>query len=60
MDIRYKEVKFDKWCSSCKYEKNKFADKGVSNEFQHPCGECLESQNCVRENSTKPRYWEKA
>ena len=58
MNVRYKEVRFDKWCQSCKHKKNRFSNEGVSDEYQHPCGECLEAIYSMREGSEKPEYWE--
>ena len=58
MDADLKEVRFDKWCSKCKHYANKFADKGVSGEFQKPCGECMLPLYCMRRGTEKPVYWE--
>lgn len=44
----YKEVYFDQYCKTCKYEKQE--------EKKSPCNECLE--NPVNLQSVKPVYWE--
>lgn len=43
-----KEVRFDQWCSKCKYEK--------CPEWEDPCDICLE--NPSNEWSHKPVYFE--
>ena len=43
----YKEVRFDQYCKTCKYEKLK--------EDESPCYECLE--NPVNVYSHKPVCW---
>ena len=58
-DAILKEVRFDKWCGSCKHRMNHFPGMGVSSEFQRPCCKCLESVNAMREGTDKPVYWEK-
>ena len=57
MEITFKEVRYDKWCPKCKHWPNKFGDKGVTAEFQHPCGECLEASNAMQDGTEKPVYW---
>mgnify|MGYP007101829091 CR=1 FL=1 len=42
------EVKFDKYCKDCTYEKKK--------ETKDPCNECLAI--CARKDSRKPLYFE--
>ena len=58
MEIENKIVRFDKWCYKCKHFANKFPKAGVSSEFQHPCGECLQPENAMRDGTEKPLYWE--
>lgn len=48
MEDNYKEVYFDKYCKTCKYE-------NVAEEME-PCHECLE--NPVNLYSHKPVKWE--
>lgn len=48
MDTTIKEVDFEKWCKTCKYEKRE--------EEEDPCWDCLDQP--WRENSTKPIEWE--
>lgn len=48
-DEYYKEVKFDKYCETCKYEK--------LSEVKDPCNECLEYG--MREGTEKPLYFAK-
>lgn len=48
MENDYKEVYFDQYCKTCKYEK--------TNENAYPCDECLEEPANV--NSHKPVKWE--
>lgn len=59
-ESRLKEVRYDKWCKSCRHYNNRFAVRDVSGEFQYPCCDCLEPVNGVRELSEKPIYWEEA
>ena len=47
-DEYHKEVKFDKYCKACKYEK--------LSEVKDPCNECLEYG--MREGTEKPLYFE--
>lgn len=47
MEIINKEVRFDRWCSKCKYKNLK--------ENEDPCWDCLDEP--VNENSTKPLYF---
>lgn len=49
MDDGYKEVYFDQYCKTCKYEKIP--------EAKEPCYECL--TNPVNLYSHKPVKWEK-
>ena len=49
MDDSYKEVYFDQYCKTCKYEK--------TSEAKKPCYECL--TNPVNLYSHKPVNWEK-
>lgn len=49
MEEDYKEVLFDKYCSTCKY-------CDLDEKFD-PCNECLESPMIL--NSEKPTMWEK-
>ena len=57
-DSRFKEVRFDKYCSACKHYAQKYpnADPPVSWEAQEPCNTCLETG--MREGTEKPEYWE--
>ena len=48
MNIIYKEVDFNRYCSTCNHEGTDEKDK--------PCNECLE--NPVNEFSDKPVMWE--
>lgn len=48
MDEDYKEVRFDKYCASCKYKN--------LDEKCDPCNECLESGMNI--GSSKPVNWE--
>jgi len=48
MDESYKEVYFDKYCKTCKHEK----EKG----YETPCEECLD--NPTNLYSHKPVNWE--
>ena len=48
MEDVYKEVRFDKFCKTCKNEK--------TSEQDDPCYECL--HNPVNLYSEKPVYWE--
>lgn len=59
-DINLKEVRFEKWCGSCKHRMNHFPGMGVTNEYQRPCSRCLETVNSVNEGTDRPVYWEKA
>lgn len=45
-----KEVRFDKWCRSCKYR--------FRNETEDPCNNCLD--NPSNEDSTKPVEYKKS
>lgn len=45
-----KEVRFDKWCKSCKYRFRK--------ETEDPCNDCLNEPS--NENSTKPILYVKS
>lgn len=47
MDVEYKEVDFEKYCKTCKYEKLE--------GFQSPCNECLE--NSMNIQTSKPTEW---
>lgn len=49
MDVEYKEVDFEKYCKTCKYEK--------LDGFQSPCNECLE--NSMNIQTSKPTEWVK-
>lgn len=42
-----KEVRFDKWCKTCKHQDKKLGE---------PCESCLEIG--MREGTYKPEYWE--
>lgn len=48
MDVEYKEVDFEKYCKTCKYEK-------LEEKFD-PCNECLDEP--VNLQSGKPVRWE--
>lgn len=48
MEDAYKEVYFDKYCGTCKYEKTEEADD--------PCDECLNNPNNLY--SHRPVKWE--
>lgn len=48
MDETYKEVYFDQYCKTCKYEN--------LNDAEDPCNECLD--NFANLNSHKPVNWE--
>ena len=49
-DADYKEVRFDIYCSTCKY-------KDLDEKF-NPCNECLDDH--MIPNSCKPIKWEEA
>lgn len=48
MENEYKEVRFDQFCKTCKYEK--------LDEAKDPCNECLE--DFMNLYSSKPVNWE--
>lgn len=48
MEYEYKEVYFDEYCKSCKYEKEP--------ETDNPCAECLDEPSNL--HSHKPVRWE--
>ena len=48
MENEYKEVRFDQFCKTCKYEK--------LDEVKDPCNECLE--DFMNLYSSKPVNWE--
>lgn len=55
-ELRYKEVRFDKWCEKCKHYAHKFPKEKFSFEAQDPCNTCL---SCgMRRGSEKPVNWE--
>ena len=56
MEVNLKEVRFDKWCSTCKHFEHKFPKANFSFEAQDPCHNCLEIG--MRKGSEKPKYWE--
>lgn len=58
MESDLKEVRFDKWCESCKHYPHKYPNEDFSFEAQEPCASCLEAENAMREGSEKPEYWE--
>lgn len=58
MEVSLKEVRFDKWCESCKHYAHKFPKESFSFEAQEPCTTCLEAENAMREGTEKPEYWE--
>ena len=58
MESDLKEVRFDKWCTSCKHYAHKFPKESFSFEAQEPCATCLEAENAMREGTEKPEYWE--
>lgn len=43
----FKEVRFDKYCKTCKHEKKK--------DFEDPCNECL--TYFMRKGTEKPEFW---
>jgi len=51
-----KEVRFDKYCKTCKHYAHKFPNEDFSFEAQEPCNTCLEVG--MREGTEKPEYWE--
>ena len=55
-DSELKEVRFDKYCKTCKHYANKFPNEDFSFEAQEPCNTCLEVG--MREGTEKPEYWE--
>lgn len=55
-DSELKEVRFDKYCKTCKHYAHKFPDEDFSFEAQEPCNTCLEVG--MREGTEKPEYWE--
>lgn len=57
-ELRYKEVRFDKWCEKCKHYAHKFPKEKFSFEAQEPCCSCLDAENAMREGTEKPEYWE--
>ena len=58
MEADLKEVRFDKWCESCKHYVHKYPNEDFSFEAQEPCATCLEAENAMREGTEKPEYWE--
>lgn len=58
MESYLKEVRFDKWCPSCKHYDHKYPKEDFSFEVQEPCATCLEAENSMREGTEKPEYWE--
>ena len=50
-----KEVRFDKWCKSCKHREIDVANVDISKTTE-PCNSCLEIG--MREGTEKPEYWE--
>lgn len=59
-ELKLKEVRFDKWCKSCKHKMNRFPGMGVTSEYQRPCCKCLEAINSNNYGTDKPVYWEEA
>jgi len=55
-ELRYKEVRFDKWCEKCKHYAHKFPKENFSFEAQDPCNTCLAKG--MRRGSEKPVSWE--
>lgn len=55
-DSELKEVRFDKYCKTCKHYAHKFPNEDFSFEAQEPCNTCLEVG--MREGTEKPEYWE--
>lgn len=55
-DSELKEVRFDKYCKTCKHYAHKFPSEDFSFEAQEPCNTCLEVG--MREGTEKPEYWE--
>lgn len=55
-ELRYKEVRFDKWCEKCKHYAHKFPKEKFSFEAQDPCNTCLAKG--MRRGSEKPVCWE--
>ena len=56
MESYLKEVRFDKWCPSCKHYEHKYPKEDFSFEVQEPCATCLEAENSMREVTEKPEY----
>lgn len=44
MEVGWKVIQYDKWCSKCKYEKTE--------ETVEPCNECL--TECARYQDSRP------
>lgn len=55
-DSELKEVRFDKYCKTCKHYAHKYPNEDFSFEAQEPCNTCLEVG--MREGTEKPEYWE--
>jgi len=55
-ELRYKEVRFDKWCEKCKHYAHKFPKENFSFEAQDPCNTCLVVG--MRRGTEKPVSWE--
>lgn len=64
-DSELKEVRFDKYCKTCKHYEHKSPtaiyirtvfNEDFSFEAQEPCNTCLEVG--MREGTEKPEYWE--
>ena len=55
-DSELKEVRFDKYCKTCKHYAHKFPNEDFSFEAQEPCNTCLEVG--MREGTEKPEYLE--
>lgn len=51
MEHSTKEVRYDKYCASCKY----FEDDEQDYDYDGPCNECLNTP--VRYDSSRPLRW---
>ena len=56
-DSELKEVRFDIYCATCKYQ-NLDVDQVDVTKSTEPCNTCLETG--MREGTEKPEYWEAA
>ena len=55
-DYHYKEVFFNEYCKTCKYDKCKESDEPCDECLSEPCDECLSEPTNLY--SHKPINWE--